>query len=77
MTGLVMALRESRYYRNKQHDSSGYVERNALRGSGVFLVDRDSDMVGKEIDCLVSNADYRKKILDTERTDRVFTKSLL
>lgn len=40
---------------------------DTLGGSGVLLDDRNPDVVGKEIDRLVTDADYRKKILDTEK----------
>lgn len=65
--GFCIPLVEALYYNVPIIAINSTAVPDTLGGSGVLLDDRDPDVVGKEIDRLVSDADYRKKILDTEK----------
>lgn len=65
--GFCIPLVEALYYNVPIIAINSTAVPDTLRGSGVLLDDRDPDVVAKEIDRLVSNADYKKKILDTQK----------
>ena len=65
--GFCIPLVEALYYNVPIIAINSTAVPDTLGGSGVLLDDRDPNVVGKEIDRLVSDADYRKKVLDTEK----------
>ena len=65
--GFCIPLVEALYYNVPIIAINSTAVPDTLGGSGVLLDDRDPDVVAKEIYHLTVNADYRKKILDTEK----------